>query len=155
MFSFPLAFSLSFCYCWTSLPCCLCWRVLLWNCRTVPSHFWEVHTHTHTCIQNRMSWGPVSCGLCASHAVLKACVFTAQMTRAIWVAACLIPDKRAAKLRIVVPIWGWCGKADSMWPVKCMELVTKNSGGPKWMDKQKQATLYYVFMYVCIVTLHL
>lgn len=35
-----------------------------------------------TLTQNGLSWGPVLYSLCASHAVLKACVFTAQMTRA-------------------------------------------------------------------------
>lgn len=36
-----------------------------------------------TLTQNGLSWGPAFYSLCASHAVLKACVFTAQMTRAL------------------------------------------------------------------------
>jgi len=35
-----------------------------------------------TLTQNGLSWGPVFSSLCASTVVLKACVFTAQMTRA-------------------------------------------------------------------------
>lgn len=37
-----LFFSQSSWSCWTSLPCCRCWKESSWSCRTVPSHCWGV-----------------------------------------------------------------------------------------------------------------
>lgn len=37
-----LFFSQSSWSCWTSPPCCRCWRESSWSCRTAPSHCWGV-----------------------------------------------------------------------------------------------------------------
>lgn len=125
-----------------------------------------------TLAQNRLSWGPVFSSLCASYAVLKACVFTAQMTRAQSnLIGCLYDPQLKGQLNLELwfpsedgigrltvcelsSVWNktnnqklWSAKLDGWNKIWHWSHFTPKKKCSGFMDIQYK-------QYICIVTLH-